>query len=160
APNVGFDGLFEQTCRREFGVEVLNIGGDALHKLGDARAMAYAVEFRFQRSAHRAASFVAEDDKQRRFQVHAGILQAAGGLWRERVAGDADDEEFTEAGVKEQFRWDARIAAAEDRGIRALLPREFGEDFLLHRRKSRLTAQEATIAFDQPPQCLTCGDAR
>ena len=65
---------------------------------------------------------------------------------RDHVAGDAHDEQLAEARVEHQFRRHARVAAAEDGGVRALALGEIGEHFLLHGGEARRRRDEALVA--------------
>src|SRR4051812_11705917 len=81
--------------------------------------------------------------------MHAGILQRSEYLGRDHVARDADDEQFAAAGVENQFRRHARIAAAEDGRVWPLAPGERGEHFLLNGWEPRFALEEALVAGDQ-----------
>src|SRR5437762_330705 len=89
---------------------------------------------RLQCGMYGAATFVAEDHEQGGSDVRGGVLQAAGDLGGEDIAGDADDEKLAQTRVENQFRSDARIAATEDGGEGALISGEFDE---LGARESR-----------------------
>ncbi len=91
-----------------------------------------------------------EHDEERRLQLHAGVLQRPQDLRGDDVTGHANDEEFPETGVEHQFRWDARIAAAENRRVRTLTLREFGEDLLLHGGEPCFALDEPLISSDEP----------
>ena len=52
------------------------------------------------------------------------------------IAGDANHEQLAEAGVEDELRGNARIAAADDGGVGTLPLRELRQDFLLHGREA------------------------
>ena len=112
------------------------------------------VEFLGERGLDGAAAFVAEDDEERRAQVHRRVLQRAHDFRRNHVARDAHDEELAEVRVEHQLRRHARIAAADDGGVGLLLLRQLGKDFLFHGGKARPAGDEALVAADQASQGL------
>ena len=61
------------------------------------------MQSRLDSSGDRAAIRVAEDDKERRFQVATGVLQAPCDFRRHDISGYADDEQLAEAGVEDQL---------------------------------------------------------
>ena len=54
-----------------------------------------------------------EHHKQRRAQVGACVLEAAGDFRRQNVTGYPNDEEFAEDRVEDQLGWDARVGTTE-----------------------------------------------
>ena len=112
--------------------------------------MAYVVLCGGKRGFHRATALVAQYDEERRTQVQACVLQGAHDLCRNHVAGDPHDEQFPEARVEDKLRRDARVAAAENRCVRALSARELGEDFFLYCREACFATDEARVTCDQP----------
>ena len=106
------------------GVDALEPGQEVLEQRLDPAALPGAAELHLQRRLDRAASLVAEDQEERGPEVGAGVLERSGHLGREDVAGQPHDEELAEAGVEEQLRRHARVAAAEDGGVGVLLLRE------------------------------------
>src|SRR5262245_45430332 len=77
------------------------------------------------------------------------ILERAKYRIPQYVSSDPYDEEFAEAGVEDQFRRHATVAATKHGGIRMLPLGKVCKDFLLHRRKPRLTTDESVVAFLQ-----------
>jgi hypothetical protein len=90
---------------------------------------------------------VAEHHEERRAQMAAGVLQTARHFRRHDIPGDADDEQFTESRIENQFRRHSRIAATQDGRIRMLALREIGDDFPLDCRKSRVAGDESFPAL-------------
>jgi hypothetical protein len=86
--------------------------------------------------------------------MQACVLQSAHDLRRNHVAGDTHDEQLPEARVEDKLWRDARVAAAENRRVRALSARELGEDFFLYCGETCLAAHEAGITGDQPRECF------
>ena len=123
---------------------------DALRKRG-------AAQLRFEGGADRAAAAVTEHHEERSLQVHAGVLQRAHDLRGDHVAGHADDEQLAEAGVEDELRRDARVAAAEDGRVRLLSLRQVGKNLFLHGRKARFAAHEPLVPLDEPRQRLISG---
>src|SRR5215471_3068641 len=96
-----------------------------------------------------AASLVTKHDEQRRVQVRAGILETAHDLGGDDVAGDADDEQLAKIGIEDQFRRDARIAAAKNGCEGPLSSCQVSQSFFAYRREARFTAEKAFVAFDE-----------
>jgi len=92
-----------------------------------------------------AAAGMSENDDEWDVEFRDGILGAAfdgdaGTV--DYIAGDADDEEFANANVKQDFRRDAGIGAGDDDG--------FGKLGLGERSKiRRATARMEDLAFDE-----------
>src|SRR5262245_2726284 len=86
--------------------------------------------------------------------MRARVLQTAGDLRREYVAGDADDEQFAHSGVEDALRRHARIAATENGRIGMLSLGQVGKPFPLEAVAIRLAAAEAFVPGDQPRQRL------
>ena len=123
---------------------------DVLQQQGDPFRVVHVVLCCGKRGFHRATALVAQNDEQRRTQVQACVLQSAHDLCRNHVAGDPHDEQFPEARVEDELGRDARVAAAENGGVRTLPPRELGEDLFLNGREACLSAHEARVTCDQP----------
>src|SRR5262245_48433518 len=90
-----------------------------------------------------AAPLVAKDHEQRCLQMAAGVLQTARDLWREHVAGHADDEQLAEPGVEDQFGGHARITAAQDGRKRPLSSGEICQGLTRYGWQVGLTLAEA-----------------
>src|SRR5215471_21408365 len=73
---------------------------DSLHEKLNARAMQFTFISRFQRGTYRAATLGSQNDEERRVKMRTRILQTGGNLRREDVAGDAHDEQLSEAGIE------------------------------------------------------------
>ena len=71
----------------------------------------------------------------------------------------ANDEQLAEAGVKDQLRRHAGVAAAENRRVRVLSSCELREHFLLNRGEARLSAHETIVAGFQACQQFVGGEA-
>ena len=71
------------------------------------------------------ATGVAEDDNKASVKPGSRELDAADLRGRDDVAGDADDEEVTEALVEDEFGWDPGIGASQDDGKWLLRRGEF-----------------------------------
>jgi hypothetical protein len=93
-------------------------------------------------------------------QVQARILQRSGDRGAEHVARHPDDEQLAEAGIEDELRRHAAVAAAEDGGVGLLPPGQLGQHFLLQPRKVRIAAEEARVAALQALQRLVCGASR
>ena len=72
---------------------------------------------------------MSEDHEQLRLQVHARVLEASPDPRGRNIAGHTNDEKVAEFCVKDQFRWDPRVAATENSCERTLAFDEFGETF-------------------------------
>src|SRR5579871_1636444 len=83
---------------------------------------------RLDRGIHRAAGVVAEHEDRWHAQNGNGVFEARNGFLGGEIAGDAADEKIAPAAVKSVFGSDARVGAAQDRGIRILAA---GERFAL-----------------------------
>ena len=99
--------------------------------------MLNGVQFAVQCRLYRAASLMAENYKKRSVQVSARILHAAHDLRGNDVARNANDEQFTEIGVKYQFRWNAGITASEYGRVRLLTSGQVRESLLADSGKAR-----------------------
>jgi len=84
--------------------------------------------------------------------AHLDKIQGAGGRFElgSWLAADAQPSMrdlfrrylLAKPGIEDQLRRHARIAAAQDRRVGMLPPREVGEDFLLHGREARGAGDE------------------
>ena len=108
--------------------------------------MSGAAQARVDRRGNGATIGMAEHDEERRVEVATRVLQAGGDFRRQDISRDADDEQFTEAGIEDQFRRHSGIAATQDRGVGMLPFRELGQDFLLHRGESRSAGDKSFVA--------------
>ena len=83
----------------------------------------------------------------------------------DHVAGHADDEQLAEAGVEDEFGRHARVAAADDGGVRALTHRQLGQDLLLpvgkraapRRNRSLPAMSRASASSAVTPSTSWCG---
>src|SRR5262245_44761858 len=158
--HVALHGARHLLLGREARVDVGQAGHDVRQQELDARPELLALVPRGQRRADRSAALVAEDHEQRRLQVRAGVLQRAGDLLAQHVAGDADDEELAQARVEDPFGRHARVAAAEDGRPGLLAPGEVGEGLAAEGGGARLTPEEALVSVDEALQGLLGGEAR
>ena len=101
---------------------------------------------------------MAENYKKRGVQVGARILHAAHDLWRNDIARNANDEQFTEIGVKYQFRWDAGIATPEDGGVGLLASGQVREGLLADGGETRSALKKPLITLGNPSRCFIGGD--
>ena len=93
---------------------------------------------------------MAQDDEERRVQVHGGVLQGSHDFGGDHIARHAHDEELAEGSVEHELGRHARVAAADDGGVGFLLFRQRGEDFLSDGREARPAGDEAPVSRDQP----------
>jgi len=87
--------------------------------------------------------------------AHLDKIQGAGGRFElgSWLAADAQPSMrdlfrrflLAKPGIEDQLRRHARIAAAQDRHVGMLPPREVGEDFLLHGREARGAGDERSF---------------
>jgi hypothetical protein len=120
-------------------------GNDLFQEYLDSAGLPRTVEARCDRRLDCAAALVAQHDEERGAQVQRGVLQGTQDRGTQHVAGDADDEQFAEAGIEYQFRRHPAVAAAEDGGVGLLAPGQFRQNFLLHGRKARLAATKRRL---------------
>jgi hypothetical protein len=92
---------------------------------------------------------VSQNNKQGRVQVCASVLKTAHDFRGDHVSGDANDEELAEVGIEDQFGRDARIAAAEDSGVGALLAGKVGQSLFADGGEVRLSSEKALVASDK-----------
>ena len=95
-----------------------------------------------------------EHHEQRRLQIRPRVLQAPRNLRREDVAGHADHEQFSQAGIENPLGRHAGIAATEDRRVGSLGLGEIGQRVPPERGTVRLAPEEPLIPIDQPSQRL------
>ena len=91
-----------------------------------------------QRSLDRSAALMPEHHEQRRAQVGAGVLEAAGDFRRQNVTSHPNDEEFAEDSVEDQLGWDARVGTTEYCREWLLALGETGKHFGSHAPEPRL----------------------
>jgi len=135
-------------------IEMVEGRHDVFEQRLDPAALCDTLKLRGDRSIHRPASLVAHDDEQRGVEVRACVLQRSQDRRAEYVSCHAHDEKLPEPGVEDEFRWHAAVAATENRGVGLLSFGEFRQNFLLHRREPRVTADEARIAGLEPLERL------
>jgi hypothetical protein len=136
-------GVARGRCRR--------VRNDAPQERADAFACrGRPVELGRERRSDSSATLVPQHDEEGRPEVGARILDAPQHLGRHDVAGHADDEEVAEPLIEQELRWNARIAAPEDRRERLL-----ARDHLRQCRASRPTPEP--LAGGEPP--VPCHEA-
>ena len=59
---------------------------------------------------------------------------------------------------KNQFGWNARIAAPENGRVRLLPSRQIGESLFADRGKTRASLTKSVVTFDKPLHCLISGN--
>jgi hypothetical protein len=101
--HVGLDGGSHLLVWGACGIDCREPGHDPIEEEGDARELARALASGGERGLDRAASLVAHHHAQRRLQMGGGVLDAAHHRGPDHVAGDADDEQFAEAGVEDEL---------------------------------------------------------
>jgi hypothetical protein len=116
------------------------------------------IQFAAYRCFHCAASFMAQNQEKRRLKVAARILHAAHDLRRNDVSGDANDEQFAEIGIEDQFGRNARIATSDYGRVRSLPARQIGESLFADGGKARFALTKPVVTFDKPLQCLIGGN--
>ena len=152
--NIVFNGFGQPGGRRQPGLEGRKIPDDAVHQDLDSRFVLHPAVLGGQRRGDRPAPLVPEHDEQRRPQMGTGILQTAGDLRRENVAGHPHHEQFAEPRVEYPLRRHTGITTAEDRGVRPLGLRQVGQGLAPKGRPPRLAADEPLVAGDEPVQRL------
>ncbi len=120
--------------------------------------MLNVVQFAAEGRFHCSASLMTQNHKNRGVQVGPGVLQASHDLARDDIAGHSHNEQLPKVRIENQFRWNAGIAATQNRGIRPLFSCQISKGLFAHGRKSGLTAKKAFVPVDQPLQCLFRGD--
>src|SRR2546423_15090296 len=75
------------------------------------------------------ATLMTEHDNQSRAQNIDAVLDAAQALIVEHVACYANDEQISQAFIKDDFRWHPRIGTTKDDRKRVLTFRQFGASF-------------------------------
>ena len=124
------------------------------HENLNPRKLPRAVQPAVDRHGNGAAAGVSEHDEEWRLQMAPGVLQAPCDFRRHHIPRDADDEQLAKTRFEDQLRRHARIAAAQDRRVGMLPPREVGEDFLLHGREARGAGDEAFVSGLEAVECL------
>jgi hypothetical protein len=109
-------------------------------------------EARFDGRPDCSASFMTENDEERRIEVASGVLQTSGDLRRYAISRNPDYEELSKACVKDQLRRYSGVAASEDGCIRALPLRERGENIPPQGGKAAFSAQISLMAVFQALQ--------
>ena len=80
-------------------------------------------------------------------------------LGREDVAGHADHEQFSQAGIENPLGRHPRIAAPEDGRVGSLGPGEVGQRLSPEGGTARLAPEEPSIPLDQPRERFIGGDS-
>ncbi len=119
--------------------------------------MLNVVQFAAKSRFHCPASLMSQNHKNRRVKVGASVLQTPHHFTRDEIARHSHNEQVAKVGIENQLGWNARIATAQNRGIRSLSFRQISQGLFADRRKSRLTPKETFVPIDQPLQCLVSG---
>ena len=138
-------------------IEIGKAGDDARQEQLNPRTKLLSLVLGRQRRADRPASLMAEYHEQRRLQIRPRVLQAPRNLRREDVAGHADHEQFSQAGIENPLGRHARIAATEDRRVGSLGLGEIGQRLPPEGGTARLAPEKPLIPLDQPSQRLIGG---
>jgi hypothetical protein len=102
---------------------------------------------------------MAEDHDQPRPETLGGELDAANLRGRDDVAGDADDEEVSQALIEYDFRGHGRIGASQYDRERILARHELGAPALARKPfDARDAGDETPVSFDEARQGLRCRD--
>lgn len=123
----------------------LDGGCDGFHHVGNVIVVMPA----FHRGRHGTAAFVSQNEDQRHMNVFGGVLEGAENQVVLDVAGVTDHEQVADALVKDDFRGDAGIGAAEDRGERFLARAHFLEAGHAPMGSVRCGGGEAAVALHQ-----------
>jgi len=155
--DIGFDGAGKLLGIGQVGVDGGQAGKNVFDEKLNAGVVVDGVELVIEGSLDGAASGMTENDKERRVEMGAGVLDAGHDFGGDNIAGDADDEEFAEIGIEDQFGRNTGIAATEDGGEGFLALGESSESFLAYGRKAGLAGNETLVASGESAQRLLSG---
>src|SRR6478736_5350712 len=158
-PHVAFDGARRLFYGRQLRIEIRKTREDVCEQPLNPGMKLRSFVLGRQRGSDRPATLVAKDHEQRRPQMQTCILQRAGDFRRENVARDADDEQFAQPSIENPLGRHARVAATQDRRVRALRLGELGEGFSAEDGFASLAPDKSLIPIDEPLQRLIGGES-